>query len=99
MWNALLFTNDPNLSSDHPVNMIFKFSQHSQETVYVSSKLKNLWNTQGPLTPIRNRVNMKTRLLKTLKEKEYKNCRNTLTNIFKSTKYEYYKIKIDDAGR
>jgi len=104
-WQNVLTDNDPETCTNNFIEEIKYYisqceTEHTRNRKVV--KLKP-WITIGIINSIRERDRLKKRCMKNKDDEglvgRFKNYRNTLNNLIKITKNNYYKGKILDAGK
>jgi len=104
-WQNILNCNDPENATQTFVGDLTDYIKRCQIIKTSQRKITKLkpWITVGLITSMRERDKLKKRYMRNKDdeglERRYKNYRNTLTNLIKSTKHDYYKNKIDEAGK
>lgn len=103
-WERVLQCNDPKTSYDIFIDTLFNCIEKSKKSMKPGMNKNNIklkpWMTQGLLNSIAYRDHLKQKLNKSYSNElrnEYKNYRNLLNNLIKTTKNEYYFTQITDA--
>lgn len=103
-WNELYEEKNPNNAIKIFYENINSSLKEATNIIKIKNKNNKLkpWMTQGILNAIRKRDKLKQRVLKNKHSMElknyYKNYRNIVTTLIKTTKNNFYKEKIQSAG-
>jgi Reverse transcriptase (RNA-dependent DNA polymerase) len=104
-WHEVLNNNDSQLTYNIFINKLKKYINESTKRKNINtSKINKIkpWITSGIICSIKNRDRLKKQLIQNYSnnlEKEYKNYRNKLNSLIRTTKNEFYKNKIEGAGK
>lgn len=104
-WHEVTQINDPEIAYNIFINKLSHYiNLNSVEVVHKNNKTIKLkpWITQGLLKSIRQRDLLKNKLKKNYSDElktRYKQYRNSLNNLIKKTKNDYYKNKISSAQK
>jgi len=103
-WNSITNIDDPIQCTNKFYSLLNNCIKLSETKIKITNKNRKLkpWMTNGLLKSIQTRDKIKKRYLRykdnlQLKEK-FQNYRNTLTNLIKTVKNEYYREKITAAN-
>jgi len=103
-WEGVLSTDDSLESTKKFYETITNHIKASQEVISITRKKKKLkpWITYGLIKSIETRDKLKKKLSRDKENQQlrerYKQYRNSLTELIKAVKTDYYKQKILDAG-
>lgn len=102
-WEEVINSNNIQESYNIFINKIKSFINQSSTTINIkNNKIKKIkpWITIGLINSIRQRDSMKKQLIKNYtieKKTEYTRYRNSLTNLLRKTRNDYYSKELTDA--
>lgn len=103
-WLAVLQQNNVDAATEQFVTILKNNIKESTTTAQINSRVKKLkpWITSGLIKSIRKRdylsKKVKSQPFNLSLKATYTNYRNTLTQLIRTTKHNYYRNKINEAG-